>query len=56
MHYLLDKLDADTRNELLGALSEAMRPKKDFFETLAKKIEPEFKDIVIEPKKRRKKR
>jgi hypothetical protein len=52
MNYLLDKLDPKKRKELLEALNETIRPKKDFFEMLVKKVEPELKDIVIEPKKR----
>jgi hypothetical protein len=53
MNYLLDKLDAKRRNELLGALSEAMRPKGNFFETPTEKNESEFRDLVIEPKNKK---
>jgi hypothetical protein len=56
MNYLLDKLDAKKRNELLGALSEAMKPKRDFFDSLTEKNESEFKDLAPIKKQERKNR
>ncbi|MDR1902064.1 MAG: hypothetical protein LBQ88_07285 [Treponema sp.] len=51
MNYLLDKLDPKKRNELLEALSDMGRNR--IKEISGKRVEPEFTDLVIEPKNKK---